>query len=238
MLIISGALVQLSAALTESWGTATMLCFVQARQNRPREQTMATQPSSRSQDRYRADAAGNLPPRNQRNGAVDCGRREAAGSRASRDGDTRARDRMVRANLRLVVNIARGYTGKGLSLQDLIEEGNLGSAARRRRFRSRRGDSIQHLCQLLDQAIDQASADQLGQDDSHSGLHGRIALEVAARNDATVGRTGPHADAGRDRSGAWVCPRRSCRSSRRRSRSTTPRRKPISPKPVGRWATW
>jgi RNA polymerase primary sigma factor len=41
-------------------------------------------------------------------------------------GDTRARDRMVRANLRLVVNIARGYTGKGLGLQDLIEEGNLG----------------------------------------------------------------------------------------------------------------
>ena len=42
------------------------------------------------------------------------------------DGDTAARDRMVRANLRLVVNIARGYTGKGLGLQDLIEEGNLG----------------------------------------------------------------------------------------------------------------
>jgi len=42
------------------------------------------------------------------------------------NGDTQARDRMVRANLRLVVNIARGYTGKGLSLQDLIEEGNLG----------------------------------------------------------------------------------------------------------------
>ena len=42
------------------------------------------------------------------------------------EGDTRARDRMVRANLRLVVNIARGYSGKGLGLQDLIEEGNLG----------------------------------------------------------------------------------------------------------------
>ena len=42
------------------------------------------------------------------------------------DGDTEARDQMVRANLRLVVNIARGYTGKGLALQDLIEEGNLG----------------------------------------------------------------------------------------------------------------
>ena len=41
-------------------------------------------------------------------------------------GSSEARDRMVRANLRLVVNIARGYTGKGLALQDLIEEGNLG----------------------------------------------------------------------------------------------------------------
>ncbi|EMB15530.1 MULTISPECIES: sigma-70 family RNA polymerase sigma factor [Rhodopirellula] len=41
-------------------------------------------------------------------------------------GDVMARDQMVRANLRLVVNISRGYTGKGLGLQDLIEEGNLG----------------------------------------------------------------------------------------------------------------
>ncbi len=42
------------------------------------------------------------------------------------EGDNEARDRMVRANLRLVVNIARAYTGKGLPLPDLIEEGNLG----------------------------------------------------------------------------------------------------------------
>lgn len=41
-------------------------------------------------------------------------------------GDKNARDRMIRANLRLVVNIARGYVGKGLALQDLIEEGNIG----------------------------------------------------------------------------------------------------------------
>jgi RNA polymerase primary sigma factor len=41
-------------------------------------------------------------------------------------GDMEARDLMIRSNLRLVVNIARGYTGRGLGLQDLIEEGNLG----------------------------------------------------------------------------------------------------------------
>src|SRR5258708_40350899 len=47
-------------------------------------------------------------------------------ARAIEDGNSEARDHMVRANLRLVVNIARSYTGKGLGLQDLIEEGNLG----------------------------------------------------------------------------------------------------------------
>jgi RNA polymerase primary sigma factor len=42
------------------------------------------------------------------------------------NGDPSAREHMVKANLRLVVNISRGYLGKGLNLEDLIEEGNLG----------------------------------------------------------------------------------------------------------------
>jgi RNA polymerase primary sigma factor len=42
------------------------------------------------------------------------------------EGDPYAREHMVKANLRLVVNIARGYLGKGVALEDLIEEGNLG----------------------------------------------------------------------------------------------------------------
>ena len=42
------------------------------------------------------------------------------------EGDPYAREHMVKANLRLVVNIARGYLNKGLRLEDLIEEGNLG----------------------------------------------------------------------------------------------------------------
>ncbi len=38
----------------------------------------------------------------------------------------RARDRMIRSNLRLVVNIAKNYSNRGMPLSDLIEEGNLG----------------------------------------------------------------------------------------------------------------
>src|SRR5258708_27681960 len=43
-----------------------------------------------------------------------------------RAGDTDARRQMIEANLRLVVNVARGYVGRGVPLLDLIEEGNLG----------------------------------------------------------------------------------------------------------------
>ena len=41
-------------------------------------------------------------------------------------GDEEARGEAVAYNLKLVVSIARGYTGRGLELADLIQEGNLG----------------------------------------------------------------------------------------------------------------
>ena len=47
-------------------------------------------------------------------------------AKAIKDGDEAARELMIRSNLRLVVTIARNYEGLGLSLPDLIAEGNIG----------------------------------------------------------------------------------------------------------------
>jgi RNA polymerase sigma factor (sigma-70 family) len=67
-------------------------------------------------------------------------REEEAGlARRVRAGDDRAKERLIEANLRLVVQVARRYLNRGLPLPDLIEEGNLGLMRAVEKFDPERG---------------------------------------------------------------------------------------------------
>ena len=76
-------------------------------------------------------------------------------------GDTEARNELVSANLRLVVSLAKRYQGCGMSLQDLIQEGNLGLMKAAEKFDASKGFRFStYAAWWINQTIGRALADQ------------------------------------------------------------------------------
>lgn len=86
---------------------------------------------------------------------------EVALARRIKRGDPEAREHMIKANLRLVVKIARDYDGLGLPLLDLINEGNIGLIKGVERFDPRKGAKLStYAAWWIKQSIKRALANQ------------------------------------------------------------------------------
>ena len=140
-----------------------------------------------------------------------------------RQGDQEALDKLVRSNLRFVVSVAKKYQNQGVSLSDLINEGNLGLIRAAHKFDETKGIKfISYAVWWIRQAILQALAEQSRIVRVPLNRAGTL-HRIGKRANALLQELGRERDARGDRATAWTSPRkksrRRCRSRRRISRS-------------------
>ncbi len=92
-----------------------------------------------------------------------------------------AQNVIIRANLRLVVSVAKKFTGRGSSLLDLIQEGNIGLLKAVEKFDPTRGLQVQHLRYLVDTPGSQPLDRRPGAHNPHPGAYFRCHQPPDAR---------------------------------------------------------
>ena len=105
-------------------------------------------------------------------------------------GDSRAMNRLVEANLRFVVSIARQYQGKGLSMEDLVSEGNIGLMKAASRYDATRGlrfvnYAVVHIRRQIEKAL-RAESSELRVESRASGETRSVDAPLGAKSNMNL----------------------------------------------------